>query len=172
MNFKRFHEILQNLYFMNPNGFQLLGIIALSLTTMVLFRVIFSPQQSLPSDVPEGAVEASTFIPDGHSLIPIKLVNQKALSSLIENFGWIDLYAVKKGVDTYKKGPKIVKKIRILRAPLDPSQFGIIVPNEFVDHILNWGPNYFATINKNKFYESQLVTEAQRKKRVVYEDMY
>lgn len=171
MNLKKFRELIQNLYFMNPNGFQLFGILVLSLSTILIFRMVFTPK-TVPSIAPSESLEAATFIPDNHSLIPIKLMNQRSLSSLIENFGWIDLYAVTKKENSYKKGPKIVKKIRILKAPLDPSQFGIIVPNDYVDHILNWGPTYFATINKNKFYKSQLVIgKTQKRKRVIYEDM-
>ena len=171
MNFSKFRDLVQNLYFMNPNGFQLFSLLGLTLSTLIVFNLLFTPKIK-QIDAPELATEASTFIPEGHSLIPIKLINQKSLSSLIENFGWIDLYAVKKTESGFKKGPKIVKKIRILRAPLDPSQFGIIVPDDFVDHILDWGPNYFGTINKNKFYTSELVIQKKRLKRVMYEDMY
>jgi hypothetical protein len=156
---------------MNPQGFQLFSLLGLTLITLILFNLFFSPKIKQIA-APELATEASTFIPDGHSLIPIKLINQKSLSSLIDNFGWIDLYSVKKTESGFKKGPKIVKKIRILRAPLDPSQFGIIVPDNFVDHILDWGPNYFGTINKNKFYTSELVIQKKRQKRVMYEDMF
>jgi hypothetical protein len=170
MNFNKFRELLQNLYFMNPNGFQIFILMSICISTLCFFHLIFGPKTTL-SDVPEAAIEAATFIPEDHSLIPIKLVNQKAISSLIENFGWIDLYSIKKTDLGFKKGPKIVKKIRILRAPLDPKQFGIIVPNDFVDSILDYGPDYFATLNKNKFYKSELVINRKQRKRVQYEDM-
>ncbi len=171
MNLNKFRELIQNLYYMNPNGFQFFSLMSIAILTLILFNLFFSSEPKA-IQAPELATEASTFIPENHSLIPIKLINQKSLSSLIENFGWIDLYSVKKSETGYKKGPKIVKKIRILRAPLDPSQFGIIVPNDFVDYILDWGPNYFGTINKNKFYTSELVIQQQRPKRVTYEDMF
>lgn len=162
---------MQNLYFMNPNGFQMFSMLSLALITLIVFNLFFKPKVKL-IEAPELATEAATFIPEGHSLIPIKLVNQRSLSSMIENFGWIDLYSVKPASTGFKKGPKIVKKIRILRAPLDPTQFGIIVPDDFVDHILDWGPSYFGTINKNKFYTSELVIAKKRKKRVMYEDFF
>lgn len=171
MNLKKFHEYIQNLYFMNPTGFQFFAILGLAVITSLSFHILLSPSvKSL--EQPTESLDAATYIPEGHSLVPLELVNQKSLSSLIENFGWIDLYSAKIMPEGFKRGPKIVKKIRILRAPLDPSQFGIIVPNEFIDHVLDWGPHYFATINKSKFYKSELVIKAIKRKRVIYEDMF
>ncbi len=171
MNLKKYHEYIQNLYFMNPNGFQFFSILSLAAITALLFHLLLAPgSQTLMQ--PEKSLDAATYIPKGHSLIPLQLVNQRSLGSLIENFGWIDLYSATTSESGYKKGPKIVKKIRILRAPLDPSQFGIIVPNDFVDFILDWGPDYFATISRSKFYKSELVIRSKKKKRVIYEDMF
>lgn len=171
MNLKKFHDLLKNLYFMNPLGFQIFTIFSISIITLILFHLVFPPRIK-SVEAPALATEATTFIPEHHSLIPIKLINQKSLGSLIGNFGWVDLYGVKRNAETYKRGPKIVKKIRLLRAPLDPTQFGIIVPNEFVDVILDFGPDYFATLNRNKFYKSELVIFKKPKRRVTYEDMY
>lgn len=171
MSTKKFHDYFQNLYIMNPQGFQIVGIILLSLVTLLLFHWISGTSQ-LPHGAPEESIEASTFIPENHTLIPIKLINQNSLSPMIENFGWIDLYSVKKINSDHVKGKKIVKKIRILRAPLDPDQFGIIVPNDFVDPILEKGPKYFATLNKKQYYKSELVFNKKGSKRVHYGDMF
>lgn len=171
MNIKKYHEYFQNLYILNPLGFQIVGVITLSFITLTCFHLFFGSNKQL-QDAPQESIEATTFIPLNHSLIPIKLVNQNAISSMIENFGWVDLYTVNKRDSEYKKGHKIVKKIRILRAPLDPNQFGIIVPTEFVDPILEKGPRYFATLNKKQFYKSELVINPKGKKRVQYGDMF
>ncbi len=171
MTIKKFHDYFQNLYIMNPQGFQIIGVIVLSFVTLISFHILFGNDKQL-LDAPQESIEASTFIPEDHSLIPVSLINQRSISSMIENFGWVDLYSVNKTDLGYKKGLKIVKKIRILRAPLDPNQFGIIVPNEFVDPILEKGPKYFATLNKKQFYKSELVIDKQSKKRVQYGDMF
>ncbi len=171
MTIKKFHDYFQNLYIMNPQGFQIVALISLSFVTLTLFHIFFGSDPKI-LDAPYESIEASTFIPEDHSLIPIKLINQRSLSSMIESFGWIDLYSVKKMDSDFKKGQKIVKKIRILRAPLDPDQFGIIVPNDFVDPILERGPKYFATLNKKQFYKSELVINKKGQKRVHYGDMF
>lgn len=170
MNLRRFREYIHNLYFLNPNGFHVVFVILLSTSTIAIFSSLSTNQNGIKT--PELAQEASTLIPNDHSLIPIDLINQEAISAVIENFGWIDLYSVNQKFEDYKIGKKIVKKIRILRAPLDPNQFGIIVPNEFVDPILISGPNYFATINKNKHHISQLMIYQNKAKKVLYGDQF
>lgn len=166
MNLDKYLKPLKALYLLHPQNFQLTGLTCLSLIMVGLIHSLASPQVTY-TDTGEAVHEASSYIPDGHALIPIELANHESISALISNFGWVDLYSVNQINNSYKKGRKIVKKIRILRAPLDQNQFGIIVPEEFTEHILNFGPKYIAIINKQKQHQSEMVYKTQKLNRKI-----
>ena len=82
------------------------------------------PNQNLESR--ESVEEAATFIPDGFVLVPIEVANYESLDSILGKFGVVDLYSV---TDDPKKRPvKVAERIKILRAPLNPSHFAVLAP--------------------------------------------
>lgn len=164
--FLKFRSYLNELYHLYPQGVQLISLLLVAVVTLLLFEAITSDKE--PMDVPTGAQEATTYIPKNHTLIPLRFINQKSLSSMIENFGWIDLYSIETNHQGTQFKSRIVKKIRILRAPLDPDQFGIIVPESYVELILRSGPKYFATLVKNQHHKSELTLNKKFKKEVIY----
>lgn len=164
--FLKFRNYLNELYYLHPQAVQFSSLLLLVLLTLFLFETLTPAQKQI--EAPAGVEEATTYIPKNHTLIPLKFVNQKSLSSMIESFGWIDLYALDKDHQDLKFKFIIVKKIRILRAPLDPDQFGIIVPESYVEFILRSGPKYFATLVKNQHHKSELALNKKFKKEVVY----
>ena len=147
MNSNRFLNYLKELYFFHPQSFQLCGLIFLSLLSLCLFNLSLGSWTS--QKPPKDEITAHTFIPKNHVLIPIELANKSAIDSLMQEFSHADLYLAEKVNETYKKGRKIMQNVLLLRAPLDPQQFGIIVPEHFSDRILKIGLCYFAVLHSN-----------------------
>jgi hypothetical protein len=72
----------------------------------------------------ESVQEAATFIPDGFVLVPIEVANYESLDSILGKFGVVDLY--KADEDPKKRPFKVAERIKILRAPLNPSHFAVL----------------------------------------------
>src|SRR4051812_7351936 len=67
---------------------------------------------------------ASTLIPAGFVLVPIEVANYESLDSILGNFGVVDLYIPSD--DPKKRALKIAERLKILRAPLNPSHFAVL----------------------------------------------
>lgn len=74
-----------------------------------------------PTDDPESA---STFIPAGYVLVPIEVANFESLDSILGHFGIVDLYVPSE--DPKYRARKIAERLKILRAPLNPSHFAVL----------------------------------------------
>jgi hypothetical protein len=68
---------------------------------------------------------ASTFIPAGFVLVPIEVANYESLDSILGKFGVVDLY--RPNSDPAKRPIKAAERVKILRAPLNPSHFAVLV---------------------------------------------
>ncbi len=80
-----------------------------------------SAQPAIQAEDPE---VASTFIPAGYVLVPIEVANFESLDSILGKFGVVDLYLPS---DDPKARPrKVAERVRILRAPLNPSRFAVL----------------------------------------------
>jgi hypothetical protein len=69
-----------------------------------------------------------TFIPAGFVLVPIEVVNYESLDSVLGRFGVVDLFAVDPA--NGNRAQQVASRIRILRAPKNPSQFAVLAPEE------------------------------------------
>ncbi len=67
-----------------------------------------------------------TYIPPGFVLVPVELQNADALDSLIGGFGVVDLF--QSGLESESKPRKVAAQVKILRAPLNPRHFAVLVP--------------------------------------------
>lgn len=160
MNFKPFLKKKPGLKNMGPSmGF--VSLLFIAMVTSLVFRTLKEPHD--PEDSIE-RFEASTFIPDGHVLIPIEVENYEALSALVDNYAWVDLYTPSENEHMRSKAKKIVKKIRILRAPLDPNHYGIIVPEGYAEAILSYGFLFRVTLNTKTQHTSELLVGKRTKK--------
>jgi hypothetical protein len=78
---------------------------------------------------PADAMDApATLIPAGYVLVPIEVANFESLDSILGKFGIVDLYI--SSDDPKKRAHKVGEKLKILRAPLNPSRFAVLVRDE------------------------------------------
>lgn len=88
-----------------------------------------------------------TFIPKGHVLVPIELANIETVAALINQFGVIDLYS---GSNQTNEANRIASKIKILRAPLNPHVFAVLVDEQTSTLIMKKNGPFWAVVQNSK----------------------
>lgn len=129
----------------------------LAIAVAVMLLIILSVSL-FSGSTPEMVEEASadTYIPDGYVLVPIELQNADSLSSLIGAYAVVDLF---RGPKSHKVG----KRLKLLRAPLNPDQFAVLVPEAQVSALLETpGPFYAAIQNPQQTKETEIATRSKR----------
>jgi hypothetical protein len=105
----------------------------------------------------EPSESLDTFIPAGFVLVPIELQNAESISGMIQSHAIIDLYTAP--LPGQSKGKLVGRKLRLVRAPLNPERFGVLVPEAesatvagesgfFVAHIQSKNQNDPAVLSK------------------------
>lgn len=87
---------------------------------------------------------ADTVIPAGYVLVPIQLENQDSISSLMGEYGVVNLFLSAK--ITGHSQIKVGKRLKLLRAPLNPDQYAVLVPEEESGKILEAQGPFFAVL--------------------------
>ncbi len=95
-----------------------------------------------------------TFIPAGFVLVPIQLSNAEALDSMIGSRGVVDLFAP----DLKRPGrsKKVAEHIKILRAPLNPNQFAVLVNEQSSSQLVHYEGAFFAVVQNPNAAGTQL----------------
>ncbi len=114
----------------------------------VLFLIVYFTLNSKIEKpaIAHEAVYADTLIPKGFVLVPIELANLNAVSSLINQFGVIDLY----GGDSETNSVQIASRIKILRAPLNPNQYAVLVTEDLSKQIMRFKGPYWAVVQNRE----------------------
>lgn len=108
---------------MKPNQQNKALFLAFLIFISVYVFFLFSPKRN--DVIQKEKIYADTLIPKGFVLVPIELANIEAISALIDQFGVIDLYA---GSPSEKGTQKIISRVKVLRAPLNPQQYAVLIP--------------------------------------------
>lgn len=88
-------------------------------------------------------IYADTLIPKGYGLIPVELANADTVSALMDQFGVVDLFT---GTLTARGNKKIASRVKILRAPLNPNQYAVMVPEGLSQTIMNASGPFWAVV--------------------------
>ena len=111
--------------------------------SFVVFLILYFTlnQKNTKPHAPE-VVYADTLIPKGYVLVPIELANLNAVAALINQYGVIDLY----GGDHQENSVQIASRIKILRAPLNPNQYAVLVTEDLSKQIMRFKGPFWASI--------------------------
>jgi hypothetical protein len=110
---------------------------------------------------PEKSSESfDTLIPDGFSLLPIEVANYETLDSLLGTFGVVDLFTAPQNPD--EKSRRIAYRVKILRAPRNPSHFAVLVPFEMVKNILRFPGPFMVSVQNPKSSGTGLEKEPRK----------
>lgn len=126
-------------WFKDPKNRVFIGAFATMLIIILLAQLLsrsdLPPAEALPES-------ADTYIPAGYVLVPIELQNADALSSLVGSFALVDLFTGSPG----QRNQRVGKKLKLLRAPLNPQQFAVLVPEQDVSQLLSSAGSYWAVL--------------------------
>jgi hypothetical protein len=116
---------------------------ALALLLLPLNEKRESPQEEIisPSD-------ALTTIPAGFVLVPIEVANHAPLNSLLGNFGHVDLFTPPQNGTS--QGRLVAGGVRIMRAPLDRTQFAVLVPETIAPKIVRFSEPLYVALRSAK----------------------
>lgn len=115
--------------------------------------------ESAPQDV-------TTFIPDGFQLIPIEVANYEALDSVLGQFGVIDLYTTSENDASSRP---LARAVKVLRAPLNPNQFAVLVPEGMVSAVVKSGPLYKVVIRNPKASGTRIEKQQARQAKIFHD---
>lgn len=138
---------------------RVLSIAVVFMLVIVIAVQLNSTSGSQPSNADESTTD--TYIPEGYVLVPIELQNADSLSSLIGNFAIVDLF----------RGPhsqRVGRRLKILRAPLNPQQFAVLVPEGEVQKLLQNPGSFWAAIQNPNLKKSEELASRNKKSRIEY----
>ena len=139
----------------------LAGLIVLS-GLIALIVELRDPRAPRPED---SAAAPSTYIPEGYVLVPIDVQNPEALDSILGSFGVVDLFAHDGG-----RARRIARRIKILRAPLNPNHFAVLAPEDEAPRLVREsGPITVAIQNPNQT-GTDFVKPNRKRSRIIVEN--
>lgn len=113
----------------------------------IAFSLLYSFNRKENPAKPNDKIYADTFIPKGFVLIPIELANYESVSALIDQFGVIDLYA---GAPQMAGSTKIASRVKMLRAPLNPNLFAILISENNSAGIMKRAGPFWAVVQSRQ----------------------
>lgn len=114
------------------------------------------------------AKSADTYIPAGYVLVPIEIVNREALQSILGSYGVVDLYIP--GSEKIRSGKKVASRVKILRAPLNPEEFAVLVKENEASQLIPHEDGYFVVVQNPNQTGTRLVKPLLRRSRISFED--
>ena len=92
---------------------------------------------------------ADTYIPAGHVLLPIEIENVDSVSAIIGAFALVDLYT-RPPQSAEPQMLLVAQKIKLIRAPLNPNQYAVLVTEAQSTELLKLNPRFWVTIHNQK----------------------
>ena len=140
-------------------------ILLLSFLVFSAFSMIYSFSKKSEPEKSADKIYVDTFIPKGYVLIPLELANYESVSALIDQFGVIDLYA---GSPQMAGSVKIATRVKMLRAPLNPNLFAILVAEENSSQIMKSTGPFWAVVQNRQTAGEKTQTKENRKIQIEY----
>ena len=108
---------------------------------------------------PEDVETAATLIPAGFVLVPIEVANYESLDSILGKFGVVDLYIPSE--DPKKRGRRVAERLRILRAPLNPSRFAVLAREEDSSKLVSHEGAYIVVVKNPNHLGTGIVNQTE-----------
>ncbi len=107
-----------------------------------------------------------TFIPAGFVLVPIEVQNYESLDSILGSHGIVDLFLPSERGSG--KGSRVASRVRIMRAPLNPSQFAVLVRDDESEQLVRTDSAFFVVVQNSQQSGTGIVITPSRtaKKRI------
>lgn len=110
-----------------------------------------------------------TFIPRGYVLVPIEIANAESLNSLVGDMGGVvDLYLATN--EKQKGGLKVGSKLKLVRAPLNPQQYAVLVPDDESSRLLSFTGPFLAVVQNPEEKGTKLRASGPSRIQVQYQN--
>ncbi|MGE3974479.1 MAG: hypothetical protein AB7F59_08140 [Bdellovibrionales bacterium] len=126
-------------------------------------------REASPTTTKSPSATADTYIPNGFVLVPIEIQNIEGLDSILGQFGVVDLFLP--SVDGQGRGKLIARRLKILRAPLNPSHFAILAPENQAPEIVKYSGPFFVVIQNPNESGTRFVKEKVRSSRISFDQI-
>ena len=140
-------------------------ILLLSFLILIAAYILFTPKKEQSAGQPAEKIYADTMIPKGYVLIPIELANADSVSALMDQYGVVDLYS---GSAATVGAKKLASKVKILRAPLNPNQYAVLVPEHFSKQIMSLSGPFWAVVQNREVKTNDQEQKAPATVRIEY----
>lgn len=122
-----------------------------------------------PMVTEKNATSADTFIPRGYVLVPLELANAESLSSLVGDIGGVvDLFLA--NTENQKGGLKVGSKLKLLRAPLNPQQYAVLVKESDSSRLLGYAGPFIAVVQNPDEKGNHISTTGPSKLHIEYQN--
>lgn len=120
---------------------------------LILYLVLVKFNTNKPTVKNTEVLNADTYIPKGFVLVPITIDPSSQISGLINQFAIVDLYAP----DTLNQTNVLVaKSVKIIRAPLNASQFAVLVSEAQSIEIMKIKTPFWITLQNRNHIKADL----------------
>lgn len=144
-------------------------LLSLFLIVFLLINLLISflSTQKESSSFDEKDESIDTLIPKGFTLVPIEIQNAESISSLFDRFAVVNLYS--NGGFGSKSNTLVGNNVKLLRAPLNPEKFAVLVPESKAGQIIaNQLPLFAVILSRAKNHEVEILSKPTRKFKVDY----
>jgi hypothetical protein len=135
------------------------------LALLLLFFFAFAlPQKNEVKVSDNGPMEADTIIPPDVTAIPIEIANHKSLVASVGAYAYVNVFSLQADGTA---GKKVGHRLRLLRAPFDPNEFLVLVPeSEEAAFMQHSGPFFVSVLSRENQGQSKVKLEIQKKQHI------
>jgi len=116
---------------------------------------------------PDSDQSVDTFIPMGMVLVPIEVYNYESLDSVLGNYGVVDLFFTNS--QGMKSSRPAARRVKILRAPKNPSQFAVLVPDIQAPELVRSATPFYVVIQNPQARGTKFEKRQVRKTQILYD---
>lgn len=139
-----------------------------ALGALCLVASLQNPKSNEPAEE-KAPNSVDTFIPAGLVLVPIEISNAESLASLVgEMGGVVDLYLASN--DQRKGGLKVAAKVKLVRAPLNPQQYAVLVREEEGPKLMAYTGPFLAVVQNPDAKGTKLSQSSKKAIRIDYQN--
>ena len=139
-------------------------VLLLSFLILIAAYFLFSPKNAVSEK--HEKIYADTMIPKGQVLIPIELANAESVSALMDQYGVVDLYSASANT---VGAIRLASKVKILRAPLNPNQYAVLVPENLSKHIMSLSGPFWAVVQNRDTKQTEFKETPPNSVRIEYQ---
>jgi len=143
--------------------------LAVAIVLCLGFWIVKKSSSAAPAPQEERLEAIDTYIPLGFVLVPIEISNKSAVEAVLGDRAVVDLYRQNEKGGT----EKVASSVKLVRAPLNPTQFAVLVPEDESERLVQGASEYTVVIQNRKSSRSSFQRQARGKQRqqIIHEEL-